>query len=64
MEYILATAVLVGVFSFKRSLDLIEKNTSKLEKYASEIYQKAKKMENVINNFKQSLNQSELDTGE
>lgn len=45
--YLLIAVLIIGVVTIKKSLDNIEKSTVKLEKYANEIYKKAKLFESI-----------------
>jgi hypothetical protein len=52
--YLLIAVILVGVVTIKKSLDSIEKSTVKLEKYANDIYKKAKMFETMVKNSLQA----------
>jgi hypothetical protein len=47
--------VLIGAVSINNSLNIIKRNTSNMELYAEQIYQKSKKLDKLINNLKQSF---------
>jgi hypothetical protein len=47
--------VLIGAVSINNSLNIIKRNTSNMELYAEQIYQKSKKFDKLLNNLKQSF---------
>ena len=53
--YLLIAVLLIGVATIKKSLDNIEKNTANLERYANDIYKKAKKFELIVENIKAGI---------
>ena len=57
----LAIVVLVGALSINNSLNVIKKNTSSMELYAQQIFEKTKKIDIIINNLKRSLTQLDSD---
>ena len=57
--YLLSAIIILGAITVRRSLNCIEKHTANLEKYAFEVYQRTKKFETLIDNFKKTFNYSE-----
>ena len=55
----LAIIILVGALSINNSLNVIKKNTSSMELYTQQIFEKTKKIDTIINNLKRSLIQLE-----
>jgi tetrahydromethanopterin S-methyltransferase subunit B len=58
--YFLALVVLIGAVTINNSLNVIKRNTSSMELYAQQIFEKTKKLDIIINNLKRSLTQTEL----
>jgi len=56
----LALVVLVGAVTINNSLNVIKRNTTSMELYAHQIFEKTKKLDTIINNLKRSLTQTEL----
>ena len=55
----LAIVIFVGALSINNSLNVIKKNTSSMELYTQQIFEKTKKIDTIINNLKRSLIQLE-----
>jgi hypothetical protein len=58
--YFLALVVLIGAVTINNSLNVIKRNTSSMELYAQQIFEKTKKLDIIINNLKRSLTQTEI----
>ena len=56
----LAIIIIVGAVTINNSLNTIKRSTSSMELYAEQIFEKTKKLDNIINNLKRSLTQTEL----
>ena len=53
--YLLITVIFVSAFSINRSLNIIKKNTSSMEQYTKQIFDKTNEFDKIITNLKNIL---------
>ena len=53
--YLLITVLFVSAFSINRSLNIIKKNTSSMEQYTKQIFDKTNEFDKIITNLKNIL---------
>jgi hypothetical protein len=53
--YLLITVIFVSAFSITRSLNIIKKNTSNMEQYTKQIFDKTNQFDKIITNLKNIL---------